>query len=79
MNYVAGQMYRMGWDDRMAGNPINSSVASGVLLEEYRKGYNDCHLHILESEKQSKTSSYLTGHPFYKQAHEQSSRTFLSD
>lgn len=78
MEYSAGQLYREGWDDRMTGNPINYKV-NGILLEEYLRGYNDCHNHILQTEKENKTSSYLAGHPFYKEAHERSSRAFLSD
>jgi hypothetical protein len=78
MSYTPGDMYRCGWSDRMAGNPINYNQ-NGILLEEYIKGYNDCHTHIIETEKNLKTSSYLNGHPLYKEAHEQSSRTFLSD
>lgn len=78
MNYTAGDMYRRGWDDRLAGNPISFHL-QGILLEEYRKGYSDCHEHILQTEKNAKTSNYLTGHPFYKEAQEHSSRAFLSD
>lgn len=78
MSYNAGDYYRKGWADRLAGNPVSYEV-SGILLDEYMKGYNDCHANIVETEKNSKMSKFLNGHPLYKEAHEQSSKTFLSD
>lgn len=78
MSYSAGDYYRKGWEDRLAGNQATYEI-SGILLDEYMKGYNDCHSNIIENEKRMKVSKFLSGHPFYKEAHDQSSKTFLSD
>jgi hypothetical protein len=82
MTYSPGQMYRKGWDDRKSGLPKatgNCPVPS--LLEEYNKGYTDCHNEILENEKRTLSqSSPLMGHPLYKEAHEGlNGRVFLSE
>jgi len=79
MSYQPGDAYRRGWEDRMGGFQANQSSFNGILHEEYMKGYSDCHQHIVENEKRSKTNSLLNGHPFYKEAHEHNSQVFLSD
>ncbi len=79
MSYQPGDAYRRGWGDRTAGYQANHSCFVGILHEEYMNGFNDCHQHIVENEKRTKTGSLLNGHPFYKEAHENSSQVFLSD
>jgi hypothetical protein len=82
MDYTAGSMYRQGWEDRQAGRPAKpGQTVMGILLEEYNRGYYDCHEHIMQSEKNAKAGSLLQGHPFYQEAHDQDrlKQVFLSD
>ena len=82
MTYSPGQMYRKGWEDRKAGLPrFTGNLSVPSLAEEYNKGYSDCHVDILESEKRALSNvSPLMGHPLYKEAHEDlNGRVFLSE
>jgi hypothetical protein len=80
--YIPGSMYRQGWEDRKHGRPCRPAQTSmPILVEEYSKGYNDCHSHILETEKNSQIGNPLHGHPFYQEAHSETKvrQVFLSD
>jgi hypothetical protein len=80
IDYKPGDMYNIGWKDRLEGRPARPGNCPEILIEEYNSGYRDCHRQILDNAKlKNNMISPLEGHPFYKEANEHKGQVFLSD